>query len=155
MTQFGDENTKFFHSMATERFRKNVISQIMDDTGRMVSSHEEKSALFWNEFRRRLGLSVHTNMQFDLQTIVKRHDNLEDLCRPFSTEEIDNVILDLPSDKALGPVALTILLSKNVGPLLDVTCISCALISFIIGLTSKASITLTLHWSPRKIILRK
>jgi hypothetical protein len=46
MTQFGDENTKFFHSMATERFRKNVISQIMDDTGRMVSSHEDKSALF-------------------------------------------------------------------------------------------------------------
>jgi hypothetical protein len=42
MTQFGDENTKFFHSMATERFRKNVISQIMDDTGTMVSSHEEK-----------------------------------------------------------------------------------------------------------------
>jgi hypothetical protein len=40
MTQFGDENTKFFHSMATERFRKNVISQITDDTGRMVSNHE-------------------------------------------------------------------------------------------------------------------
>jgi hypothetical protein len=103
MTQFGDENTKFFHSMATERFRKNVISQIMDDTCKMVSSHEEKSALFWNEFRRRLGFSVHTNMQFDLQAIVKRHDNLEDLCIPFSTEEIDNVILDLPSDKSPSP----------------------------------------------------
>jgi hypothetical protein len=103
MTQFGDGNTIFFYSMATETFRKNVISQIMDDTGRMVSSHEEKSALFWNEFRRRLGLSVHTDMQFDLHTIVKRHDNLEDLCRRFTTEEIDNVIFDLPSDKAPGP----------------------------------------------------
>jgi hypothetical protein len=46
MTQFGGENTNFFHSMATERFRKNVISQIMDDTGRMVSIHEDKSTLF-------------------------------------------------------------------------------------------------------------
>jgi hypothetical protein len=63
MTQFGDENTKFFHSMATERFRKNVISQKMDGSGRMVTNHDEKSALFWNEFRKRLGSSVDTDMQ--------------------------------------------------------------------------------------------
>jgi hypothetical protein len=45
--------------------------------------------------------------------------------------------------KLLALMALTALLSKNVGPLLDVTSISCVLISIIIGLTSKASITLT------------
>jgi hypothetical protein len=118
MTQFGDENTKFFHSMATERFRKNVISQIMDDIGRMVSNHEEKSALFWNEFRIRLGFSVHTDMQFDLQTIVKRHDNLEDLCSPYSTKEIDNVILDLPSDKAPGPDGFNNLFIKKCWPII-------------------------------------
>jgi hypothetical protein len=43
---FVDENTKFFHSMATKRFKKNVISQIMDDTRRMIHDHAEKSALF-------------------------------------------------------------------------------------------------------------
>jgi hypothetical protein len=90
----------------------------MDDTGRMVFSHEEKIALFWNEFRSRLGLSVHTNMQFDVQTIVKRHDNLEDLCRPFSTEEIDNVILDLPSDKALGPDGFNNSFTKKCWPII-------------------------------------
>jgi hypothetical protein len=42
-------------------------------------------------------------MQFDLHAIVMRQDNLEVLCSPFSTEEIDTVILDLPSDKAPGP----------------------------------------------------
>jgi hypothetical protein len=118
MTQFGDENTKFFHSMATERFRKNVISQITDDTGRMVSNHEEKSALFWNEFRRRLGSSVDTDMQFDLQAIVKQHDNLENLCSPFSTEEIDNVILDLPSDKSPSPDGFNNLFIKKCWPII-------------------------------------
>lgn len=47
MIQFGDENTKFFHAMATDRYRKNTISQIVDGTGRMVTDHGEKSALFY------------------------------------------------------------------------------------------------------------
>jgi len=47
LVQFGDENTKFFHAMATERYRRNVISQISDSTGRLVSDHVEKSGLFY------------------------------------------------------------------------------------------------------------
>lgn len=31
--QFGDENIKFFHAMATERYRRNTISQIVDESG--------------------------------------------------------------------------------------------------------------------------
>jgi hypothetical protein len=42
IVQFGDENTKFFHAMASERYRLNVISRLMDDTGRMVSDHAAK-----------------------------------------------------------------------------------------------------------------
>jgi hypothetical protein len=34
--QFGDENTKFFHSMATERYRRNAISQLVDGSGRVA-----------------------------------------------------------------------------------------------------------------------
>jgi hypothetical protein len=64
--QFGDENTKFFHSMATERYRRNGISHIVDDDGRMVQDHGGKSALFWQGFKRRLGSTVDTSMQFDL-----------------------------------------------------------------------------------------
>jgi hypothetical protein len=47
IVQYGDENTKFCHAMATERYRRNAIYQIMDDTGRMISEHNEKSALFY------------------------------------------------------------------------------------------------------------
>ena len=89
--------------MATERFRKNVISQIMDDDGRMVSDHNEKSALFFQEYKRRLGSSVDISMQFELNQLFSHLPDLEDLCIPFSGEEIDSIIQNLPVDKAPGP----------------------------------------------------
>jgi hypothetical protein len=73
--QFGDENTKFFHAMASQRFKKNVISQILDISGRMVTDHEEKSALFYQEFRKRLGTSIDISIQFDLQALITPYNN--------------------------------------------------------------------------------
>jgi len=89
--------------MATERYRRNVISQISDSTGRLVSDHGEKSGLFYQEFKRRLGISIETSMQFDLQTLMQPCSTLDNLCLPFSKEEIDALILDLPRDKAPSP----------------------------------------------------
>lgn len=42
-------------------------------------------------------------MQFNLQEIMQPCSNLEYLCAPFSNEEIDSIILNLPNDKAPGP----------------------------------------------------
>jgi hypothetical protein len=102
LAQFGDENTKFFHAMASERYRKNVISQIVDSSGRMIADHTEKSALFYQEFKSRMGCSIPTSMQYQLNNIVPCCGNLDHLCLPFNQEEIENIILDLPSDKAPG-----------------------------------------------------
>jgi hypothetical protein len=103
LVQFGDENTNFFHAMASERYRKNVISQIVDSSGRMIVDHTEKSALFYQEFKSRMGCSIPTSMQYQLNNIVPCCGNLDHLCLPFGQEEIENIILDLPSDKAPGP----------------------------------------------------
>ena len=97
---------------------KNVISQIMDENGRMVSDHSEKSALFYQEFKRRFVVSVDTSMQFNLQNIVQPCHDLEALCDPFSTEEIDAVILDLPYDKAPGPDGFNNLFYKKAWPII-------------------------------------
>jgi len=37
---------KNFHARATERFRFNVIAQILAEDGRLVSEHAEKTVLF-------------------------------------------------------------------------------------------------------------
>jgi hypothetical protein len=151
--QFGDENTKFFHSMATERYRKNAISQLIDGSGRVVQDHGELSSILWQEFKMRLGSSVGVSMQFVLQDLVQSHPNLEALCLPFSNKEIDEIILDLPPDKAPGPEGSTICSSRSLGISLEVTCTSSVMTFFIIRLTLRASITPLSPWFPKRIIL--
>jgi hypothetical protein len=97
---------------------KNVISQIMDDSGRMVTDHSEKSALFYQEFKRRLGTSIDISMQFNLQTLIRTHSNLESLYQPFSNEEIREVILGLPNDKAPSPNGFSSLFFKKAWPII-------------------------------------
>jgi hypothetical protein len=48
--KFGDECTKFFHAMATNSFRKNTISQLVDDNGLLFSDHESKATLLWTSY---------------------------------------------------------------------------------------------------------
>lgn len=110
----------------------------MDENGRMVCDHGEKCFIFWNEFKRTLGNSVETSMQFILQDIVQQHSNLDHLCRSFTFEEIDNVILNLSYDKAPGPDGFNNLFLKDLGLSSRMTSTGYVLISIIIKLTSVA-----------------
>jgi hypothetical protein len=42
----GGENTKFFHAKATERFRQNTITQILNEDGVMLTDHQQKANAF-------------------------------------------------------------------------------------------------------------
>jgi hypothetical protein len=56
-------------------------------------------------------------MQFDLVAIIKRVDDLDDLTSPFSNNEMDEVIKEMPGDRAHGPDGFNGLFLKSVGPL--------------------------------------
>jgi hypothetical protein len=99
----GDANTKFFHSHATVKFRRNLITQLINEQGQVVSDHTEKATLIWESFKERLGTSNFTNLSFDMPTLLDNSVDLSSLIQPFTHDEIDVVVKNLPSDKSPGP----------------------------------------------------
>jgi hypothetical protein len=101
--KLGDENTSFFHVVATIRNRKNSISYLSNVEGILVYSHDAKADLIWNDFKDRLGSTCWDQMFFDLDSLLQDTIDLSTLEAPFSQQEIDSVVKQLPLDKSLGP----------------------------------------------------
>jgi hypothetical protein len=54
-------------------------------------------------------------MLYNLEEMIDTHDGREHISVPFSNEEIDNVVRQMPIDKALGPDGFNGLFLRNVG----------------------------------------
>jgi hypothetical protein len=70
--KLSEENTKYFHSMATIRFRRNNVVSLVADDGRIVSDHEEMAALALNCYKNRMGTTMGIDMCLDLPTLIKK-----------------------------------------------------------------------------------
>ena len=102
-TKLGDENTKFFHAMASERFRRNSIARLVNSDGSEAVSHVEKEKVIYDTYKQRLGESCARPMLFNLDQLITPTEGLEELSVPFTTDEIDEVVKHMPTDKAPGP----------------------------------------------------
>jgi hypothetical protein len=101
--KFGDECTTFFHANASIRLRRNTITSLKDANGHDIFEHEAKASLLWNAYKDRMGTSEFSHMYCELETLLNRDNDLGGLEVPFSKEEIDAVIADLPNNKSPGP----------------------------------------------------
>ena len=43
--KLSEDNTRFFHAMATNRYRRNTIAMLKDEGGRTVSDHNEMAGM--------------------------------------------------------------------------------------------------------------
>jgi hypothetical protein len=63
----------------------------------------QKANILWEAFKDRLGTTDNPNMLFNLEELLQRAEDLDFLTQPFSHEEIDSVVANLPGDKSPGP----------------------------------------------------
>jgi len=100
--KFGDENTHFFHTMATISHKRNFIVSLVNADGIIFTEHEQKANLLWAAFKNRLGISESPTMAYNLSDLLTAHD-LNGLDDDFSQDEIDTVIKkNLPNSHAPG-----------------------------------------------------
>jgi hypothetical protein len=99
--QLGDENSKNFHTVATQSYRRNYITSIKDMNGEYITNHDHKVAIIWNSYKERLGIYTNPIMTSDLDDLVHRHE-LSHLDDPFILEEIKNVLKNR-INRAPGP----------------------------------------------------
>ena len=99
----GDASTKYFHAHATIRHRKNTIACLQDDSGDNITYHDGKAKILWESFKERLGKTEFKKMLYNLNVLITRNEELNELQAPFSKQEIDSVISELPNNKSLGP----------------------------------------------------
>ena len=103
----GDENTRFFHTMATYIFRKNKIkclkngdSKIFDDTHKLQLATEFYSDFFAEQ--RTWTPNINLGMLYHTPTT-----DLTSLIQPFSWAEIEKAIKQAPNNRSPGPDGFT------------------------------------------------
>ena len=104
--KFGDENTKFFHTKASSNHRHNKIAMLLNEDQVEITNHEGKAAILWEAFKKRLGQSNGHTMHFYLNDLYEHRVDpqiFQDLEKPFTQGEIDEVVKNLSNDKSLGP----------------------------------------------------
>ena len=74
----GEENSKFFHAMASERMRKNSISSLHAPNGAIHTDHEQMANLLWSSYRERMGVSQGIQMEFNLPDLIHPVEGLQD-----------------------------------------------------------------------------
>lgn len=117
--KFGDECTQFFHANATIRNKLNMITSIWSDAGQEYLDHDAKANLHWCSFKERIGHSDYTHMYFNLSDLLSPGQHLEQLEPPFTRDEIDAIIADLPNSKSPGPDGFNGEFLKKTWPLIS------------------------------------
>lgn len=92
----GDAGTRFFHTHATLRHRRNSIAFAYNDQQLKFTNQEAKATLIWESFKQRLGTLEFEQMVFNLDTLLESHSDLASLEAQFTEEEIENTIKALP-----------------------------------------------------------
>ncbi|XP_074293650.1 uncharacterized protein LOC141620760 [Silene latifolia] len=111
----GDRNTKFFHTRAGERKRKNYIGRLVDDSGVERAGHDEVAAVATTYFQQLFTLSQPSH--FD-EVLVGMEGRVQDrmnvgLRSEYNEEEVVDVLNQMHPLKATGPDGMNALFFQS------------------------------------------
>ncbi|XP_030502725.2 uncharacterized protein LOC115717895 [Cannabis sativa] len=104
----GDNNSKYFHSIANSRKRNNSISRLQDSNGDWVTWETSLANVITSYFHDLFSSSsVNLGSVLDgIRPTVSREQN-EDLLRTISEEEVRNALFQMHPDKSPGSDGMT------------------------------------------------
>ncbi|KAJ3689098.1 hypothetical protein LUZ61_018262 [Rhynchospora tenuis] len=100
--RYGDRNTKYFHSLATARKRKNHVNKIIKQGSELTDSKKICEA-FTEYYVSLLGTSIDTPSFHPDEFFPVTTPDLNALSTPFTDSEIQTAVMGLANDKSSGP----------------------------------------------------
>jgi len=119
----GDKNSSFFHRQCKARLSRNHISEIIDDEGVIIKGQDllkQSASRHFQMLFKDDGCSyedVSSDFLLNVPSLVSIEENF-DLMKPFSEQEIVEVIWAMESDKAPGPDGFSIHFYKACWPII-------------------------------------
>ena len=103
--KWGDKNTSFFHHSATQRRRRNLITEIEDNQGHRFNNEDDIARTFEDHFVALFSTSHPTEFDSALSGV---HHVMTDgmnaaLTREFTAEEVDSALKQMAPSTAPGP----------------------------------------------------
>lgn len=98
----GDSNTRFFQLHANMRKKKSFIATLNGDSG-VAISQENKLSFAFQHFSSLLGTQSERTGAIYWNDLGYEQYDLDELDAPFTIQEIEAVIKDMPSEQAPGP----------------------------------------------------
>lgn len=99
----GDENTRYFHAIATQRRRRNQI-QVIEHDGMDFYGHEQKASILHTFYRGLMGCVRNSSWAFSLDDLYPEGPlQLQQLGAPFELAEIKLAIHRMHNNASPGP----------------------------------------------------
>ena len=111
----GDRNTKYFHTRASDRRRRNTINRIMDENGSWHDFVEGIAEVAVNYFKNLYSTSHPTRILEVLETIPNKinDDMNQRLIQEFTREEVETALNQMHPTKASVPDGMSATFFQN------------------------------------------
>ena len=104
----GDKNRKQFQKFVSQRCSHNIIWELSDEDGKLVSTDTKLKKMYFKHFKARYCFlnSENIDLQLEVLKIVRRFFNDEDnmeIEKPVLISELQDIVNKMPKEKSPGP----------------------------------------------------